>query len=185
MKVAAVLTAMVLVCVNPLSEASDVYVRLEPQRIETNKISAEFEVQEVEVIVKEVPVKISAYYAPTPNQNGEYATGSYAGDVRLNGSGRVTKFKGQKPCENRTVATDPNVFPPGTKMRIYDPKLPIEKRVYHDVIAEDGGDAIKGNKMDNYMGQGKHALRRALKWGKKRMVAQVLEKRKVIILAQR
>ena len=183
MKVAAVLTAMVLVCVNPLNGASDAYMRLEPRRIETNKISTE--VKEVEVVVKEVPVKISAYYAPTPNQNGEYATGSYAGDVRLNGSGRVTKFKGQKPCENRTVATDPNVFHPGTRMRLYDPTLPIEKRVYHNAIAEDGGGAIVGNRIDKYMGRGKHALHLALKWGKKRMVAQVIEKRRVIILAQR
>jgi 3D (Asp-Asp-Asp) domain-containing protein len=171
---------MVLVCVNPLDSALNAYVKQEPQRIETNKISTE-----VEVVVKEVPVKISAYYAPTPNQDGEYATGSYAGDVRLNGRGRVTKFKGQKPRENRTIAADPNVFPPGTKLRIYDPKLPIEKRVYRYIEVEDGGGAIKGNKIDIYMGKGKFALRRALKWGKKRMIAEVIEKREVIILAQR
>lgn len=174
---------MVLVCVNPLDNALNAYVRQEPQRIETNKISTE--VKEVEVVVEKVSVKTSAYYAPTPNQNGEYATGSYAGDVRLNGSGRVTKFKGKKPCKNKTIAADPNVFPPGTKLRIYDPKLPIEERVYHYVEVEDSGGAIKGNKIDIYMGKGKFALRRALKWGKKRMIAEVIEKREVIILAQR
>lgn len=182
MKVAAVLTAMVLVCVNPLNGASDAYIRLDPRRIETNKISTE--VKEVEVVVGKMPIRTSAYYSPTPNQDGEYATGSFRGDMRLNG-GKKTKFKRQYPRENRTIAADPNVFPPGTRLRIYDPELPIDERVYRYVEVEDGGGAIKGNRIDIYMGKGKFALRRALKWGKKRMMAEVIEKRKVIILAQR
>jgi 3D (Asp-Asp-Asp) domain-containing protein len=177
-KVAAILTAMVFVCANPFDSILNAYVQPEqPPRTELQKITTE-------VIAKEVAIKTSAYYAPTRNQDGEYATGSFEGDVRLNGSGRITKFAKKSPHE-KTVATDPVVFPPGTKLRLYDPKLPLKKRVYYNVIAEDGGEAIVGNRLDKYMGKGKYALRKALKWGKKRMVAQVIEKREVIILAQR
>jgi len=182
-KVAAILTAMLLVCVNPLSSVSNAHLRLEskPQRTKTREVTTEF------VVSEEVRVKTSAYYAPTRNQDGEYATGSFEGDVRLNGSGKVTKYKQEAPQEGRTIATDPKVFPPGTRLRLYDPKLPIEERVYYDFEAEDGGGSIKGRKIDIYMGRGKPALRKALKWGKKRMMAQVIEKRtrEAIILAQR
>ncbi len=92
MKVAAILTAMVLVCVNPFHSVSNAYVRLadEPKRMIARTITTE-----KITVVKEVHVKTSAYYAPTRNQGGKYATGSFAGDVKLNGSGKITKFTGK------------------------------------------------------------------------------------------
>lgn len=186
-KVAAILTAMLLVCVNPLENVSEAYMREETtlQRIETQKFVTEKIV--VKEVIKEIDVMTSAYYAATPSQGGEYATGSYEGDLKLNGNGKVTKYKKKKPKRGKTIATDPTVFPPGTKLRLYDPELPEEKRVYYDFEAEDGGEAITGKKIDIYMGRGRNALRKALKWGKKRMVAQVIEKKTevVTILAQR
>lgn len=49
---------------------------------------------------------------------------------------------GVMPQENRTVAVDPNVIPYGTRIRIGDD-------VY---VAEDCGSAIKGNRIDIFLG---------------------------------
>lgn len=95
---------------------------------------------------------ISSYYTPLPGQT-KYFTGSFEGDVRLNGEG-VTAADGTKVYPGMAAA--PKRFPFGTKMQI--PGVGM-------VAIHDRGGAIKNNRLDIWMGRGEEGLRRALGWG--------------------
>lgn len=105
---------------------------------------------------------ISAYYSPLPNQV-KYATGSYAGDIRLNGDG-VKAADGTVVYPGMVAAPKSYAF--GTKM--YIPGVGT-------VAVHDRGGAIvhageRGNsydRLDVWMGHGDAGLKRALKWGKR------------------
>jgi peptidoglycan hydrolase-like protein with peptidoglycan-binding domain/3D (Asp-Asp-Asp) domain-containing protein len=105
---------------------------------------------------------ISAYYSPLPCQN-RYATGSYAGDIRLNGRG-VAGASGTPVYPGMIAA--PKEYPFGTKMDI--PAVGI-------VSVQDRGGAIKSasengpafDRLDIWMGYGDIGLNRALNWGKR------------------
>jgi peptidoglycan hydrolase-like protein with peptidoglycan-binding domain/3D (Asp-Asp-Asp) domain-containing protein len=105
---------------------------------------------------------ISAYYSPLPNQ-AKYVTGSYAGDIRLNGDG-VKAADGTVVYPGMVAAPKSYAF--GTKM--YIPGVGT-------VAVHDRGGAIvhageRGNsydRLDVWMGHGDAGLKRALKWGKR------------------
>jgi 3D (Asp-Asp-Asp) domain-containing protein len=104
---------------------------------------------------------ISAYYSPLPCQN-KYATGSYEGDIRLNGHG-VHGADGTDVYPGMVAA--PKTYPFGTKL--YIPNIGI-------VAVHDRGGAIltsdeRGkdfDRLDIWMGYGDEGLKRALNWGK-------------------
>lgn len=95
---------------------------------------------------------ISSYYTPLPGQS-RYFTGSYEGDVRLNGEG-VTAADGTKVYPGMAAA--PKTFRFGTKMEI--PGFGV-------VAIHDRGGAIKNNRLDIWVGAGEEGLRRAIAWG--------------------
>lgn len=105
---------------------------------------------------------ISAYYSPCEGQS-KYVTGSYEGDIRLNGSG-VNGADGTPVYPGMIAA--PKTYPFGTKMSV--PGVGI-------VAVHDRGGAIvtAGNRNQNYdrldiwMGYCDPGLTRALTWGKK------------------
>jgi len=105
---------------------------------------------------------ISAYYSPIPGQN-KYVTGSYEGDIRLNGGG-VHSADGTPVYPGMIAAPSSYAF--GTKMSI--PGIGI-------VAVHDRGGAIvhsgqRGNsfdRLDVWMGYGDAGLGRALSWGKR------------------
>ncbi len=99
-------------------------------------------------------VLATAYYAPLPGQSW-YATGSYEGDIRLNGTG-ITKSG--KVVERGHIAADWDILPQGT--RVYVPG-------YGRGVVEDIGGAIKGKRIDVFMGYGEEALREAMNWGRR------------------
>ena len=72
-----------------------------------------------------------------------------------NGDG-VTSI-GRIPKAGRTIAVDPWVIPYGSRVWI-DGEGPY--------IAEDTGAAIKGDRVDIYMGEGQEAYRTAMRWGR-------------------
>lgn len=109
-----------------------------------------------------VLVEATAYYAPKPRQKS-YATGSYHRDIRLNGKGKFT-FTGKRP-KLGIVAADPDIFPFGTWLRIPG---------YGVAVVEDVGSAIKGARIDVFMGEGQHGLARSKAWGKRQVVVEVL-----------
>lgn len=106
---------------------------------------------------------ISAYYSPLPGQ-AKYVTGSYQGDIRLNGRG--TNGADGTPVYPGMVAA-PRSYPFGTKL--YIPGVGVTG--IHDrggAIVEGVGDAGGGPKhdrLDLWMGFGDKGLRRALNWG--------------------
>lgn len=106
---------------------------------------------------------ITAYYKPNPNQK-KFATGSYKGDLRLNGTGRT--FSGKEAKEGYAAA-DLAVLPLGTLVSIPGHKV---------VQIEDTGGDIKGKRIDIFMGEGDLGLARALEWGKKKLTIEVLKK---------
>lgn len=103
---------------------------------------------------------ISAYYSPVQGQN-RYVTGSYAGDIRLNGGG--VRGADGTPVYPGMIAA-PSTFAFGTKMHI--PGIGT-------VAVHDRGGAIKGSRLDVWMGYGDKGLERALKWGKRTMEVKV------------
>ncbi len=103
---------------------------------------------------------ISAYYSPVQGQN-RYVTGSYAGDIRLNGGG-VNGADGTPVYPGMIAA--PSTFAFGTKMHI--PGIGT-------VAVHDRGGAIKGSRLDVWMGYGDKGLERAMKWGKRTLEVKV------------
>ena len=105
---------------------------------------------------------ISAYYSPLPDQE-KYATGSYEGDIRLNGSGVLSADN--TPVFPGMIAAPKN-YPFGTKLSI--PGIGIAS--VHDrggAIVNSGERGNSYDRLDVWMGYGDAGLKRALNWGKR------------------
>lgn len=111
---------------------------------------------------------ISAYYSPLDGQE-RYVTGSYAGDIRLNGRG-TNGADGTQVYPGMIAAPSTIAF--GTKMAI--PGIGV-------VGVHDRGGAIKSNdengtdysRLDVWMGFGDLGLTRALNWGVRKVTVTV------------
>lgn len=111
---------------------------------------------------------ISAYYSPQPGQS-RYVTGSYAGDIRLNGGG-VNGADGTPVYPGMIAA--PKTYAFGTKMEIPD----IGVVAVHDrggAIVASGNKGNSYDRLDIWMGYGDAGLQRALKWGKRTVNVKV------------
>jgi peptidoglycan hydrolase-like protein with peptidoglycan-binding domain/3D (Asp-Asp-Asp) domain-containing protein len=105
---------------------------------------------------------ISAYYSPQPGQ-AKYVTGSYEGDIRLNGRG--TNGADGTPVYPGMLAA-PKTYPFGTKMTIPG----IGTAAVHDrggAIVSSGMYGNAYDRLDIWMGYGDIGLKRALSWGKR------------------
>jgi len=106
---------------------------------------------------------ITAYYSPLPGQ-AKYVTGSYAGDIRLNGRG--TNGADGTPVYPGMVAA-PRTYDFGIKLFIPG----IGMTAVHDrggaiVVADgDDGNGPEYDRLDIWMGYGDKGLARALAWG--------------------
>ncbi|NDK09624.1 hypothetical protein GW846_02495 [Candidatus Gracilibacteria bacterium] len=111
----------------------------------------------------------TAYYSPLPGQDS-YITGSYSGDVRLNGEG-VTTASGGGVFPG--LLAGPKNYPFGTK--IYFEGFGIGS------IQDRGGAIVKAgqrnqgyDRLDIWMGYGDEGLQRAIKWGRKTVKAKIV-----------
>jgi peptidoglycan hydrolase-like protein with peptidoglycan-binding domain/3D (Asp-Asp-Asp) domain-containing protein len=105
---------------------------------------------------------ISAYYSPLPGQ-AKYVTGSYKGDIRLNGGG-VHGADGSNVYPGMIAAPKSYAF--GTKMLIPG----IGTVAVHDrggAIVNSGERGNSYDRLDVWMGYGDAGLKRAMKWGKR------------------
>lgn len=105
---------------------------------------------------------ITAYYSPWPGQN-HYVTGSYEGDIRLNGNG--TNGADGTPVFPGMIAA-PKTYSFGTKMYIPG----IGMTAVHDrggAIQPAGQRGNSYDRLDVWMGGGDEGLRKALGWGKR------------------
>jgi peptidoglycan hydrolase-like protein with peptidoglycan-binding domain/3D (Asp-Asp-Asp) domain-containing protein len=105
---------------------------------------------------------ISAYYSPIKGQ-AKYVTGSYAGDIRLNGGG-VHGADGTPVYPGMIAAPKSYLF--GTKMKIPG----IGTVAVHDrggAIVHSGERGNAYDRLDVWMGYGDAGLKRALSWGKR------------------
>lgn len=105
---------------------------------------------------------ISAYYSPLPCQE-RYTTGSYEGDIRLNGSG-VNSADGTPVYPGMIAA--PKTYDFGTKMHIPG----LGTGAVHDrggAIVNAGQRNQQFDRLDVWMGYGDEGLTRALNWGKR------------------
>lgn len=103
---------------------------------------------------------ITAYYSPLEGQE-YYVTGSYDGDIRLNGSG-VNSADGTPVYPGMVAA--PSVYDFGTKMYIPG----VGMCAVHDrggAILEAGERDYSYDRLDIWMGYGDTGLQRALNWG--------------------
>ncbi len=103
---------------------------------------------------------VSGYYSPLPGQL-RYVTGSYEGDIRLNGGG-VHGADGTRVYEGMIAA--PREIPYGTKIEV--PGMGVGS-------VHDRGGAINGKRLDVWMGSGETGMRRALGWGMRSVTVTV------------
>lgn len=80
------------------------------------------------------------------------------------GSGTGQTSTGTIPMPGKTIAVDPNVIP-------YNSIVYIEG--LGEFVAEDTGGAIKGNRLDIYMGEGPEAYQEAINWGVRNVKGRV------------
>ena len=111
---------------------------------------------------------ISAYYSPLVGQD-RYVTGSYEGDIRLNGSG--VNSADNTPVYPGMIAA-PSTYRFGLKMDI--PGLGV------GAVHDRGGAIVKAgvrsnayDRLDVWMGYGDVGLKRALTWGKRTITVTV------------
>ena len=108
------------------------------------------------------PFVISAYYSPLENQK-KYVTGSYKGDIRLNGDG-VHGADGSNVHPGMVAA--PKSYPFGTKMKI--PGIgTVEVHDRGGAIVNAGQRHQAFDRLDVWMGSGDAGLQRALHWGRR------------------
>lgn len=111
---------------------------------------------------------ITAYYSPLLGQEN-YVTGSYEGDIRLNGNG--TNGADGTPVFPGMIAA-PKSYPFGMKM--YIPGVGLTS--IHDrggAIVDAGVRDNAYDRLDVWMGHGDEGLRRALGWGKRTVEVRV------------
>jgi len=111
---------------------------------------------------------ISAYYSPLENQK-KYVTGSFNGDVRLNGEG-VHSADGSIVFPGMIAA--PKGYSFGTKMKI--PGIGVV--AVHDrggAIVHAGARNQAYDRLDVWMGYGDSGLQRALNWGRRTVAVTV------------
>ncbi|MDX9971007.1 MAG: peptidoglycan-binding protein [Candidatus Gracilibacteria bacterium] len=108
--------------------------------------------------------RISAYYSPLPCQE-KYATGTYEGDIRLNGRG-TNGADGTQVYPGMIAA--PKTFAFGTKLYIPG----FGTGTVHDrggaIVSSNGTDG-SFDRLDIWMGFGDEGLRRALNFGKRNL----------------
>lgn len=100
---------------------------------------------------------LSAYYSPLPGQN-YYATGSYASEIVLNGGGIIT-------ASGRYVDEIPYAFVAAPPCFEFGEVIQVENLGYFKVL--DRGGAIRGKRLDVWVGYGNEGLNTALNFGKK------------------
>lgn len=154
LKMGLVLLGLMLVCASPVSTRA--YVQKFPAKPKKPRY----------ITVQRIKnASASMYYGPTMHQQ-EYATGSFRGDVALNGEGKKTALTNRKPRAMQTLAFKRHRFKKGTLIRI--PELNIIGQV------EDVGD-LKLNQADVFAGHGEDAMKKALKWGKRPVTLEVVK----------
>ena len=99
-------------------------------------------------------IKVTGYYSPIPGQD-RYATGSYKGDIRLNGRGIMAA---DTTPVYLGMAAGPPFMDFGTKLVIRDLGDFDMPELY---TVHDRGGAIRGNHIDIWMGEGEEAMRKA------------------------
>ncbi len=112
--------------------------------------------------------RISAYYSPLPCQE-KYTTGTYEGDVRLNGRG-TNGADGTQVYPGMIAA--PKTFAFGTKLYIPG----FGTGTVHDrggAIVSSNGEEGSFDRLDIWMGFGDEGLRRALNFGKRNLEVTV------------
>lgn len=104
--------------------------------------------------VYERNILVTGYYSPLPDQE-YYATGSYWGDIKLNGRGKLAYD--ETPVYLGMAAGPPSMGI-GTKVIIRELEEFDMPAIY---TIHDRGSAIKGNRLDIWMGFGVEAMEKA------------------------
>ncbi len=113
--------------------------------------------KKIQTAPKPIKIKLSAYYRVLENQD-EYVTGSYQGDIALNGTGITNSGKVARIGH---LAADLRHYPKGTQI-----KLIIDGKDHGIWTVEDRGGAIKGeHRFDAVFGEGDAGRIKAHNWG--------------------
>jgi 3D (Asp-Asp-Asp) domain-containing protein len=99
-------------------------------------------------------IRVTGYYSPLPDQN-KYATGSYRGDIILNGRGIMGS---DTTPVYMGMAAGPPHLEYGTNIIIEDLGKFNLPKIY---TVHDRGGAINGNRLDIWVGKGEEAMKKA------------------------
>ncbi len=118
---------------------------------------------------------VTAYYSPLPNQS-RYTTGSYWGDIRLNGEGKYTA-SGKWVFSGLLAA--PRNYDFGTRIELEWIWVgSVEDRGWAIVNAWERGHDY--DRIDVWMWYGDEWLARALKWGKRKVKWKIVSDDRVV-----
>ena len=104
---------------------------------------------------------ITGYYSPLPNQS-LYLTGSYAAEIRLNGSG-IAGADGTLVYPGMIAA--PSSFAFGTKIKIPGLGVGMVNDRGGAIVHKGERDLARHDRLDIWMGYGEEGMRRALSFG--------------------
>jgi 3D (Asp-Asp-Asp) domain-containing protein len=110
------------------------------------------------------PEPVIEYQEPEPEPQPQTETYIATAYILSDGNGDGVTATGTVPSRGRTIAVDPQHIPYGTKVYI-DGQGPF--------IAEDTGGAIRGKRLDIYLGNGKQAYREAINFGRREVQVRV------------
>lgn len=117
---------------------------------------------------------VTAYYSPLPNQSF-YLKGSYEADIRLNGNG--THGASGKAVYIGMLAA-PKTYAFGTKVYLEGLGVgTVDDR--GGAIVSSGSRGYDADRLDIWMGHGEEGLRRALSWGKRSVMGNIITKEEV------
>jgi len=117
---------------------------------------------------------VTAYYSPLPNQSF-YLKGSYEADIRLNGNG-THGASGKAVYEG--MLAGPKTYAFGTKVYLEGLGIgTVDDR--GGAIVSAGSRGYDADRLDIWMGQGEEGLRRALSWGKRSVMGNIIPKEEV------
>ena len=131
-------------------------------------------VEEVKIVKPEVKEIIVGNFVATAYTINHESTGKSRGDSSFGITSNGYDLKGKTRASAQTVAINNNIVPIGSKVKLefIDEKYKKYNGIYYN---NDQGGAIKGHKLDLFIGDTVDSVKRAINFGKTEVIVTILK----------